>query len=62
MTGAVAGLIATGHINGLTTAADAAEIVERYNRQFHLQELKAIEELADGDNFKKCACSQQVAV
>ncbi|MGJ7132394.1 DUF637 domain-containing protein [Morganella morganii] len=53
MTGAVAGLIATGHINGLTTAADAAEIVERYNRQFHLQELKAIEELADGDNFKK---------
>lgn len=53
MTGAVAGLIATGHINGLTTAADAAESVERYNRQFHLQELKAIEELADGDNFKK---------
>ncbi|WP_413482323.1 DUF637 domain-containing protein [Morganella psychrotolerans] len=51
--GAVSGLISTGHINGLTTAADTAEIIERYNRQFHLQELNAIDELSDGNLFKK---------
>ena len=51
---------ATGHINGLTTAADAAEIVERYKLPFHLQEIKGDRgNWLTGDNFKRApACSR----
>nr|WP_283092832.1 DUF637 domain-containing protein [Providencia rettgeri] len=50
--GAFAGLIATGKASGINSAANSAEIVERYNRQLHLEEIKAVNELANGDKNK----------
>jgi len=50
--GAFAGLIATGEASGINSAANSAEIVERYNRQLHLEEIKAVNELANGDKNK----------
>ncbi|WP_322958012.1 DUF637 domain-containing protein [Providencia huashanensis] len=52
MAGAFAGLIATGKASGINSAANSAEIVERYNRQLHLEEIKAVNELANGDKNK----------
>ncbi|HHR6030634.1 TPA: DUF637 domain-containing protein [Providencia alcalifaciens] len=50
--GAFAGLIATGEASGINSAANSAEIIERYNRQLHLEEIKAVNELANGDKNK----------
>ncbi|MFC3393727.1 DUF637 domain-containing protein [Brenneria rubrifaciens] len=51
--GAFAGALATGKASGVDSGANAAEMVERFNRQLHLDELKAIKELADGDKAKE---------
>lgn len=48
----IAGLIATGKASGINSAANSAEIIERYNRQLHLEEIKAVNELANGDKNK----------
>ncbi|WP_315852470.1 hypothetical protein [Yersinia aleksiciae] len=53
ITGAVAGALATGKAEGVYSGADAAEVVERFNRQLHLAEIKAINELAQGDRVKQ---------
>nr|WP_234830653.1 DUF637 domain-containing protein [Pectobacterium carotovorum] len=51
--GAVMGAVATGKASGVNSGASAAEIVERFNRQLHLDEMQAIKELAKGDNEKE---------
>ncbi|ATA25831.1 hypothetical protein BIY26_05130 [Brenneria goodwinii] len=50
--GAFAGTQATGRTSGVNSGANADEIVERFNRQLHLDELRAIKELAKGDKKK----------
>lgn len=52
LVGAFAGLVATGKAEGVISAANSAELVERYNRQLHLEETKAINKLANGDKNK----------
>ncbi|HID9460754.1 TPA: DUF637 domain-containing protein [Proteus mirabilis] len=52
LVGAFAGLLATGKAEGVISAANSAELVERYNRQLHLEETKAINKLANGDKNK----------
>lgn len=52
LVGALAGLLATGKAEGVISAANSAELVERYNRQLHLEETKAINKLANGDKNK----------
>ncbi|HID7803810.1 TPA: DUF637 domain-containing protein [Proteus mirabilis] len=52
LVGAFAGLLATGKAEGVISAANSAELVERYNRQLHLEEIKAINKLANGDKNK----------
>ncbi|HGN2958736.1 TPA: DUF637 domain-containing protein [Proteus mirabilis] len=52
LVGAFAGLFATGKAEGVISAANSAELVERYNRQLHLEETKAINKLANGDKNK----------
>lgn len=47
--GAFAGALATGKVSGVNSAANAAELVERFNRQLHQNELEAIKALANGD-------------
>ncbi|CFQ58312.1 filamentous hemagglutinin outer membrane protein [Yersinia aleksiciae] len=51
--GAVAGALATGKAEGVYSGADAAEVVERFNRQLHLAEIKAVNELAQDDRVKQ---------
>ncbi|RRO03617.1 DUF637 domain-containing protein [Pectobacterium aquaticum] len=51
--GAVMGAVATGKASGVNSGASAAEIVERFNRQLHLDEIQAIQELAKGNNEKE---------
>ncbi|MEL7629983.1 DUF637 domain-containing protein [Pectobacterium aroidearum] len=51
--GAVMGAVATGKASGVNSGANAAEIVERFNRQLHLDEIQAIKEIAKGDNEKE---------
>ncbi|MEC5343325.1 DUF637 domain-containing protein [Brenneria populi] len=51
--GAFAGALATGKASGANSGANAGEIVERFNRQLHLDELQAIKELAKGDKAKE---------
>lgn len=53
LAGAVMGAVATGKASGVNSGASAAEIVERFNRQLHLDEMQAIKELAKGDNEKE---------
>ncbi|WP_167348684.1 DUF637 domain-containing protein, partial [Proteus myxofaciens] len=50
--GAFAGLLATGKAEGVFSGANSAELVERFNRQLHVEEIKAVKELANGDNHK----------
>ncbi|WP_232799185.1 DUF637 domain-containing protein [Proteus vulgaris] len=52
LVGAFAGLLATGKAEGVISAANSAELVERYNRQLHLEETNAINKLANGDKNK----------
>ncbi|MEH2922306.1 DUF637 domain-containing protein [Samsonia erythrinae] len=51
--GAIMGAVATGKASGVNSGANAAEIVERFNRQLHLDEIQAIKELAKGDKEKE---------
>ncbi|GKW08899.1 DUF637 domain-containing protein [Pectobacterium carotovorum] len=51
--GAVMGAVATGKASGVNSGANAAEIVERFNRQLHLDEIQAIKELAKGNKEKE---------
>lgn len=51
--GAVMGAVATGKASGVNSGANAAEIVERFNRQLHLDEIQAIKEIAKGDKEKE---------
>ena len=51
--GAVAGVLATGKVEGAYSGANAAEVVDRFNRQLHLDEIKAVNELAKGNNVKQ---------
>ncbi|RLM26744.1 hypothetical protein BIY29_05255 [Brenneria alni] len=51
--GAFAGALATGKSSGVNSGANAGEIVERFNRQLHLDEIQAIRELADGNEEKE---------
>lgn len=51
--GALAGALASGKAEGAYSGAGAAEVVERFNRQLHLEEIKAINELAQGNNIKQ---------
>ncbi|WP_328592337.1 DUF637 domain-containing protein [Yersinia alsatica] len=51
--GALAGALASGKAEGAYSGASAAEVVERFNRQLHLEEIKAINELAQGNNIKQ---------
>ena len=52
-TGALIGAVATGNVSGVNSGANAAEIVERFNRQLHLDEIEAIKALAQGDKEKE---------
>lgn len=51
--GALAGALASSKAEGAYSGADAAEVVERFNRQLHQEEIKAINELAQGNNIKQ---------
>ncbi|EPS8495176.1 DUF637 domain-containing protein, partial [Yersinia enterocolitica] len=51
--GAIAGVLVSGKVEGAYSGADAAEVVERFNRQLHLAEIKAVNELAKGNNVKQ---------
>ncbi len=51
--GAIAGVLATGKVEGAYSGANAAEVVDRFNRQLHLDEIKAVNELAKGSNVKQ---------
>ncbi|WP_145932024.1 DUF637 domain-containing protein [Yersinia bercovieri] len=51
--GAVAGALVTGRAEGAYSGANAAELVERFNRQLHLAEVKAVNELAQGNRVKQ---------
>ncbi|UEM39547.1 DUF637 domain-containing protein [Pectobacterium aquaticum] len=51
--GAIMGAVATGKASGVNSGANAAEIVERFNRQLHLDEIQAIKELAEGNKEKE---------
>ncbi|MDA5535204.1 DUF637 domain-containing protein [Yersinia mollaretii] len=51
--GAIAGALATGKAEGAYSGANAAEVVERFNRQLHLAEIKAVNELAQGNRVKQ---------
>jgi filamentous hemagglutinin len=72
VSGALVGAIATGRASGANSGANAGELVERFNRQLHQDELNAIKELAKGDKEKearlmaascrKIACSTQEAL
>ncbi|WP_264627236.1 DUF637 domain-containing protein [Candidatus Symbiopectobacterium sp. NZEC135] len=53
LSGALAGAIATGKASGVYSGANAGEIVERFNRQLHQDELTAIAELAKGNKEKE---------
>lgn len=53
VTGAIVGAVATGKASGANSGATAAELVERFNRQLHQDELNAIKELANGDKEKE---------
>ena len=72
VSGALVGAIATGRASGANSGANAGELVERFNRQLHQDELNAIKELAKGDKEKearlmaascrKVACTTQEAL
>lgn len=72
VSGALVGAIATGKASGANSGANAGELVERFNRQLHQDELNAIKELARGDKEKearlmaascrKVACTTQEAL
>ncbi|EKN5985703.1 heme utilization protein, partial [Yersinia enterocolitica] len=51
--GAIAGVLATGKVEGAYSGANAGEVVDRFNRQLHLDEIKAVNELAKGSNVKQ---------
>ncbi|WP_162237197.1 DUF637 domain-containing protein [Erwinia sp. Leaf53] len=51
--GALAGALATNQANGVNSGANAAEIIERFNRQLHQDELIAIKELSKGDKISE---------
>lgn len=51
--GAIAGSLVTGKAEGAYSGANAAEVVERFNRQLHLAEIKAVNELAKGNQVKQ---------
>lgn len=53
VTGAIAGAIATGKAEGANSGASAGEVVERFNRQLHMNEIEAIKKLAGGDKEKE---------
>ncbi|HDL6961545.1 TPA: contact-dependent inhibition toxin CdiA [Yersinia enterocolitica] len=51
--GAIAGVLATGKVEGAYSGANAGEVVDIFNRQLHLDEIKAVNELAKGSNVKQ---------